>query len=66
MITYTTKEGDILDWIVWQHYGTVSVLEQVIEANPNITDEVLKPGIEIKLPYIEFIEQSKGDIKLWS
>ena len=66
MITYTTKEGDILDWIVWQHYGKVSVLEQVIEANPNITDEVLKPGIEIKLPYIEFIEQSKGDIKLWS
>ena len=66
MITYTTKEGDVLDWIVWQHYGTVSVLEQVIEANPNITDEVLKPGIEITLPYIEFIEQSKGDIKLWS
>lgn len=66
MITYTTKEGDVLDWIVWQHYGTVSVLEQVIEANPNITDEILKPGIEIKLPYIEFIEQSKGDIKLWS
>lgn len=66
MITYTTKEGDILDWIVWQHYGTVSVLEQVIEANPNITDEILKPSIEIKLPYIEFIEQSKGDIKLWS
>lgn len=66
MITYTTKENDVLDWIVWTYYGTTSVLEQVMSANPNITDETLPAGIEIKLPYIEAVQPTKGEIKLWS
>ena len=66
MITYTTKEGDVLDWIVWQHYGTISVLEKVMEANPNITDEKLSAGIEIKLPYIETVQKADNEVKLWS
>jgi phage tail protein X len=36
MVTYTTKEGDILDWICWKHYGTTAVLEQVLAANQMI------------------------------
>ena len=66
MITYITKEGDVLDWIVWQHYGTISVLEKVIEANPNVTDEKLEAGIEIKLPYFETVQKNEGQIKLWN
>lgn len=66
MITYTTKEGDVLDWIVWRHYGTISVLEKVMEANPNITDEKLSAGIEIKLPYIETVQKADNEVKLWS
>ncbi len=66
MVTYITKEGDVLDWIVWRHYGTVSVLEQVMKANPSITNEVLSAGIEIKLPYIESVQKSDNEVKLWS
>ena len=66
MVTYITKEGDVLDWIVWKHYGTISVLEKVMQANPNITDEFLRAGIEIKLPYIETIQKNEGGIRLWS
>ncbi len=66
MITYTTKEGDVLDWIVWRHYGTISALEQVMKANPNITDEKLSAGIEIKLPYIETVQKTDNEVKLWS
>ena len=66
MVTYITKEGDILDWIVWRHYGTISVLEKVIEANPNITSEKLSAGIEIKLPYIEVIQKSNSEVRLWN
>ena len=66
MITYVTKEGDVLDWIVWRHYGTISVLEKVMEANPKITDERLAAGIEVKLPYIETAKKNKGEIKLWN
>ncbi len=66
MVTYITKEGDVLDWIVWRHYGTISVLEKVMEANPKITDERLAAGIEVKLPYIETAKKNKGEIKLWN
>ena len=66
MVTYITKEGDILDWIVWRHYGTISVLEKVMDANPNITDEKLESGIEIKLPYIETVKKSNSEVRLWN
>ncbi len=66
MVTYITKEGDVLDWIVWRHYGTVSALEQVMKANPNITNEVLSAGIEIKLPYIDAVRKKDNEVKLWS
>ena len=66
MVTYITKEGDVLDWIVWRHYGTISALEKVMEANPKITDERLAAGIEVKLPYIETAKRNKGEIKLWN
>ena len=66
MVTYITKEGDVLDWIVWRHYGTISVLEKVMEANPKITDERLAAGIAVKLPYIETVKKNKGEIKLWN
>ncbi len=66
MVTYITKEGDILDWIVWRHYGTTSVLEKVMEANSNITDEKLSAGIVIKLPYVESIQKKNNEIRLWN
>lgn len=66
MVTYITKEGNVLDWIVWRHYGTISVLEKVIEANPKITDERLAAGIEVKLPYIEIILKNGSEVRLWN
>lgn len=66
MITYITKNGDVLDWIVWKHYGTTSVLAQVMAANPTITDEHLSAGIEIKLPYFDTTQKTATEIKLWN
>jgi phage tail protein X len=66
MVIYTTKEGDVLDWICYKHYGTTSVLKQVLAANPDLTDEKLPAGIAVKLPYISSIKNSKTEIKLWS
>ena len=66
MVTYITKEGDVLDWIVWRHYGTISVLEKVMEANPNVTDEKLSAGIEIQLPYFEVTQKICSEVRLWN
>jgi phage tail protein X len=66
MVVYTTKENDILDWICRKHYGTTAVLEQVLAANPDLTDEKLSAGIIVKLPYIASIKNKKQEIRLWS
>jgi phage tail protein X len=66
MVTYTTKEGDVLDWICWKHYGTTSVLEQVLAANPTLTDEKLPAGVVVQLPYIASIKNRKQEVRLWS
>jgi phage tail protein X len=66
MVTYTTKEGDVLDWICWKHYGTTAVLEQVLAANPDLTDEKLPTGVTVKLPYITSIKNRKQEFRLWN
>lgn len=66
MITYTTKENDVLDWICWKHYGTTAVIEKVLSENPNITDYELSAGTIVNLPYIESIQDKKTEVRLWS
>jgi phage tail protein X len=66
VVIYTTKEGDILDWICWKHYGTTAVLEQVLSANPTLTDEKLPAGVIVKLPYIASIKNKKQELRLWN
>jgi phage tail protein X len=46
---YTTKDGDMLDWICWQHYGQGARLMQaayaldprLAEASSDLTEQVL-------------------------
>jgi phage tail protein X len=66
MVVYTTKENDILDWICFKHYGTTAVFEQVLAANPNLTNEKLPAGVVVKLPHIASIKNRKQEIRLWS
>jgi phage tail protein X len=66
MVIYTTKENDVLDWIIWRHYGTTAVLEQVLATNPHLTDKKLQAGMVVKLPYIASIKNKKEEIRLWS
>jgi phage tail protein X len=66
VVVYTTKENDVLDWICFKHYGTTAVLEQVLAANPDLTDEKLPAGVVVKLPYIASVKSGKKEIKLWS
>lgn len=50
---YTTKDGDMIDAVVYRHYGFVEgALERVMEANPHLWDRPVKlPAlVEIVLP----------------
>jgi phage tail protein X len=68
MITYTTKDGDMLDHICWKYYGNVKgAVEQVLQANRHLEQYgvVLRAGIKILLPEISN-QPNNTTIKLWS
>ncbi len=68
MITYTTKDGDVLDLICWKYYGSSNgTVEKVLEANCHLAnlDAVFAAGVKIILPDLTKTEEEKS-VKLWS
>lgn len=66
--TYRAVQGDVLDRIVWKHYGTKpGALEFVLEQNPSLRheDAVLTPGQIVVLPEFEAIV-AEPKVRLWT
>ena len=65
MLTYSTRDRDVLDNICWAHYGTLACLEQLLEYNAHVAEYgcILPRGVEIKLPAFKLTTE-KG-IQLW-
>ncbi len=67
MTIYTTKDGELLDYIVWNQYGTTSgILELVLGLNRHLEcyGAVLPAGVQITLPDIPPPTKSQK-IKMW-
>lgn len=68
-VTYTTKDGDVVDDICYRYYGTLDgrVFEQVLAANPGLAARgpVLAAGVVIELPVITSTATTQG-VRLWS
>lgn len=68
MLYYRSKQGDMVDQVVWQHYGRQNdlVVETVLQANPGLADfgPTLTEGVQIALPEIAD-EQDTGSVRLW-
>lgn len=66
--TYTTKDGDSVDFICWKFYGSTAnrVTEAVLEANLGLADHgpLLPAGVTVTLPAIEAPAKTQG-VKLW-
>lgn len=66
--TYKTREGDLVDDIVWRYYGTRGGLatERVLEANKGLADlgPVLPAGVLLTLPGLPKPATTKG-VRLW-
>ena len=68
MITYVTKDGDVLDAICWKYYGKTSgILEKVLEANHHLSElgMIFSAGVKISLPDLTQEEETES-VKLWS
>ena len=66
--SYRSKDGEILDEIVWRHYcnRVAGALEIVLEANPGLADKgpVLPIGTLVQLPVIETPKEAET-VRLW-
>jgi len=66
--TYLTRDGDVLDWVVWKYYGATSnrYVEQVLEANPGLADygPVMPGGVRVLLPDLA-PPVSGSSVRLW-
>lgn len=62
-----TRDGDVLDALIWQHYGRSDVLAAVLEANPSLArlPPVLPAGRVIELPELPLPAEAPV-IRLWS
>ena len=68
MITYVTKDGDVLDAICWKYYGsTTGVVEKVLEANRHLAElgSIFAAGVKIILPDLTLGTEAES-VKLWS
>lgn len=62
-----TRDGDVLDDLVWQNYGRSDVLAAVLEANPQLAQlpPVLDAGLVVELPDLPLPAEAPV-IRLWS
>lgn len=62
---YETKPSEILDEIVFRHYGNHQPLQLVLNANPGLAKRgpILPEGLTITLPPV--VEEAKKYITLW-
>lgn len=68
MITYVTKDGDVLDAICFKYYGnTIGTVEKVLEANRHLAElgVIFDAGVKIILPDLTISDESET-VKLWS
>lgn len=64
--TYTSRDGDTVDYICYKYYGTLTNLqtETVLAANPGLAayGPVLPTGVVITLPVITVTQQQTRSI----
>jgi phage tail protein X len=59
---YTTKQGDMWDYIAWQVYGDYSMVQTLMEANrEHLLTYIFSQGIKIWCPYVEEEETSSDE-----
>ena len=63
----TTHDGDVLDELVWRHYGRSEVIPAVLAANPQLAQlpPVLEAGLVVELPDLPLPVEAPV-IRLWS
>ncbi len=62
-----TRDGDVLDDLVWRHYGRNDLIAAVLESNPHLAQlsPVMEAGLVIELPDLPLPAEAPV-IRLWA
>ena len=62
-----THERDVLDDLVWRHYGRNDLIAAVLESNPHLAQlsPVMEAGLVIEMPGL-LLPAEAPVIRLWS
>ena len=63
-IVYKTRDGDMLDAICFEHYGTELAVVSVLNANVGLADlgPVYSSGVDIILPDVELPKDEEASL----
>lgn len=66
MSTYRTKQGDVLDAVLWRLTGSTGLLAATLRANPGLAalGPVLPGGVEIEIP-VPAPAEPRQPVRLW-
>lgn len=60
-----TQQGDTVDQLALRHYGTTTMVEAILAANPGLAAHgaTLPQGLPVTLP--PAVQKSRTTVKLW-
>ncbi len=66
VVKYRCQQNEVIDGIVYKHYGSYDMLLAVLDANPNLADQgpLIDSGTMVTLPAIES-PVAETSIVLW-
>jgi phage tail protein X len=65
-MTYTTKQGDMWDYIAKQLFGSEKYTEQLMKANPShLSIVVFSAGVVLTVPEIDTTTASSSSFPPW-
>ena len=60
--TYTTKQGDMWDYIAWKVYGDESLVYLLYRENPKYLDTfIFNEGVKLYCPEVEVINEDEDE-----
>ena len=62
-----TRDGDVIDDLIWRHYGRSDVIAAVLESNPHLAQlsPVMEAGLVIEMPGL-LLPAEAPVIRIWS
>ena len=64
--TYTTRQGDMWDYIAWKVYGDEAFVYLLYRENPKYLETfIFDEGVQLVCPEVDIVSDDDGDVPDW-